>query len=1181
AALGNGALAVLADTLTLGEGDKSVQGFSAVAITANELVGAGMGKTNVAAPVTINVARIRGEKGADQTLTSTGALAVASRTADRVLAQVTALGAKWALAGTSVDFNSRIELPSGQFKLNATAGDVNLGADARVDVAGRNVSFFDVTRPTWGGSAEFVSDTGNVSFASGANVDVSAAAGADAGTFTVRAVGGSVTLADGSVTGTATPDADGKQGGGARAEIDAGTLNNFSAINTALNTGGFDGTRSLRARTGDLSIAAVDNVKAKHINLAADAGKIDVAGSLDASGEQAGRIEIFAKGDVNLLASARMDAVSSGAKQDGGDIEIGTRDGSLNLTSSSALNVSGGSGGRGGRVLLRAPRIGNDVAVGAVDSTITGARAVSVEAVKVYNNINTLTATGASSGSTLSLASIDSDNTAFAANQIAIKNRLNKTGDASFHLLSGVEVRSTGDLTLGTGLATTDWNLQASRAGGEAGVLTLRAEGSLNINSNLSDGFSHATAFSSGSTPATLVAGDSWTYRLVAGADSAAANPLAVAAARNFTLAAGKLIRTGTGDIRIAAGQDIKLASNTSVIYTAGRTADAVANFVAPNTTQRAYFTQDGGDVSLTAGRDIEGQASAQLYSDWLFRQGRLTSDGTAYAASQGSPAWWVRFDQFKQGIGALGGGDVTVLAGGQVKNLSASAPTQGRMASGAPDANALVKTGGGTVRVQVGTDLLGGQYYADNGDVLLRVGGKVGSGQVDALSLNGSPVFSVLALGNGQARVLAQGDVNIQAILNPHLLMQTFGATDTSNIGTGVTREARRTLFSTYGEKSGAKLESLTGNVTMHDPLVSDSAGSLKNIYPAVLASSDVLQQTSSLASLGYLPPNLSVVAFQGDVINNSASTLLPAADGQLELLAKNSVQMTAAITMSARDPAWIASAVRPVSLPSQILASQVHAATPVHVGDSRPVRIYANEGDVKGLATATAVTAPKSVAVRSGRDVRDFTVQAQHPNAGDRSVIEAGRDVVFSAGANRSDTQGIFIGGPGRIEVTAGRNIDLGTSGGIVSRGDLDNPGLASGGADIQVLAGAGAAGLDVAGAINRLTARLAAGAADESTLWLARWLTGNNQLNAGNALAAVRTVATQGTDAQRDSVRNLVFAALRQTGRDANKADSGFAGDFARGYAALELVFPGSGEKNSDGSFKNYKGDINLFA
>jgi hypothetical protein len=58
-------------------------------------------------------------------------------------------------------------------------------------------------------------------------------------------------------------------------------------------------------------------------------------------------------------------------------------------------------------------------------------------------------------------------------------------------------------------------------------------------------------------------------------------------------------------------------------------------------------------------------------------------------------------------------------------------------------------------------------------------------------------------------------------------------------------------------------------------------------------------------------------------------------------------------------------------------------------------------------------------------------------------------------------------------------------------------------------------------------------------------------------------------------------MIYAALRTTGRDSNNPDSAYAGDFARGYAALELVFPGISEKNADGSFKNYQGEVNLFA
>jgi hypothetical protein len=65
------------------------------------------------------------------------------------------------------------------------------------------------------------------------------------------------------------------------------------------------------------------------------------------------------------------------------------------------------------------------------------------------------------------------------------------------------------------------------------------------------------------------------------------------------------------------------------------------------------------------------------------------------------------------------------------------------------------------------------------------------------------------------------------------------------------------------------------------------------------------------------------------------------------------------------------------------------------------------------------------------------------------------------------------------------------------------------------------------------------------------------------------------------QRDRVRDMVFNALRQTGRDSNLANSGYAGDFARGYAVLDLVFPGIAEKDARGKFANYEGSVNLFA
>jgi len=114
-----------------------------------------------------------------------------------------------------------------------------------------------------------------------------------------------------------------------------------------------------------------------------------------------------------------------------------------------------------------------------------------------------------------------------------------------------------------------------------------------------------------------------------------------------------------------------------------------------------------------------------------------------------------------------------------------------------------------------------------------------------------------------------------------------------------------------------------------------------------------------------------------------------------------------------------------------------------------------------------------------------------------------------------------------------------------------------------------------------VDRIAARLEAGSVDDATLWQARWLTDDETLTGSNALAAVRVVDALDKAGQRTRVREMVYAALLATGRDSNNPDSPYAADFARGYAALEMAFPGIGDKNPDGRFKNYQGEVNLFA
>lgn len=1243
AGAGGGTLQLQAQRLLLGGGDKAVTGFATVLVAADELragaaTGAGAGaaaRTTVHAATTLDTARLSGEAGARQTLrATTGTLVVQAPTTPvaaagpAVASAAAGLGAGWTLAAPALRFDTQAELPSGTLALeaegNAGGGHLDVGANARIDVAGRALPFFDVVRGTWGGTVRLASAHGDVRTAAGSVIDVSSGPGADAGRLQVSAPRGTAAL-QGTLQGQAQASAAGSRGEGARAEIDAATLAALGALTAALRASGFEAEQRLRQRSGDLELAAGELIRAQRIALAADAGAVRIGGTLAGGGAGGARIEAHARDAVELLGSGRIDAAATAAGGEGGRVELGVDPAAdpaaggrialhrIVLHGGAVIDVSPGAGGAAGRVLLRAPRVGDEVAVttgtpGGAQASVVGAGALDIEAVRVYGgaggSLTTLAATGASTATTLSLADVISHNTAYAAHHGAIGARLAAgLGAAALpvRVMSGVEVRASGDLRLGSvtspaeaGWSPHNWNLGATP---EAGVLTLRAAGNLNLNSHLSDGFAAADRLTGGA-PTALAdpaarAGLGWSYRLVAGAELSAADPLATRVdIGDVVLATGRHVRSGRGDIRVAAGRDIRLAGPGSVIYSAGAPADALAGFRPPELRQRAAFSHTGGDVALHAGRDVVGAmrplvagfGNEQLFNDWLFRQGRLDpNDTTRYLQTVGgNPAWWVRFDQFQQGVGALGGGDVTVSAGRDVQTLTAVAPTQARMASAVPDPAALQVSGGGDVRVEAGRDVRGGQTYSGRGEVRIVAGGLIGGGGV----LQGQPIHPIVGLGEASATLRAAGDVEVLAIVNPTLLPQSTGAG--FNLGPGGPPPS---VYSTYGRGSAAALTSLGGHAVLHGP-----AGGSPLRPAASLSSLSLVMRSPEATRLGagalgtQLPPTLEMTAFGGDVWlghRGTSLTTMPSAQGRLTLLAGESLRVNATLlAQSDVDPAQVASVLRPALSMAEVLPAGQLALPPLPLrhAQTEPVRLYAVRGDIVGVSqaagAASVVRTAQAVQARAGRDVQDLSLQVQHAAAGDRSLVEAGRDLRYTVGASRTDGDGIRIGGPGRLTLAAGRNIDLATSGGVLSRGNLDNLNLPERGADIEILAGAGRPTLDAAGAVQRLAARLAAGG-DDTDLWLARWLSGNLALQPADAPAALAALQGLPAPALHERVRDFLFTALRTSGRDALRPDSEHAGSYARAYAAVELVFPGLAQRDTAGMLAPPQGSLNLFA
>ncbi|MBN8709772.1 MAG: filamentous hemagglutinin family protein [Verrucomicrobia bacterium] len=628
----SGSLIVNADNVILAGGEIALSQFVNVIINSRRgVLFSGDGDLAVEKDITINTPVLAASNGADQGVSSGGLVHINDLGEAGNVSS--GLGASLAIKGLAVSVNSDISLPSGLLELRATGGDVTIGG--QLSVAGITQSFYDTQASSDGGTIRLISDTGDVVLVAGGHVSVDSQA--EAGTIIVQAANGEF-LSQGTISGRS---GDGLQGGDFA--LDVWELPSFSALNTLLTSGGFDGTQQIRVRNGDVLVSGL--VRANDFSLSADRGSITVAGTIDASGFTGGSIVLSAKGDLVLLAGSLLDASAryfdNAGK--GGNIRLETQS-VLDIRSGSDIDLSvdeyvaggyqtpGSSAFYGqfqGTLHLRAPRIGNDVAINSIQGRIEGASSILVEAYRVYDR------TGVGTLDNTLRDTMNADNASFMnAGYAAMEARLlsgnPNTGDVSPVLViaPGVEIiNTTGDLVLGTSTSsnTADWNLATFRYGpkGAPGVLTLRAAGDIVFNNALSDGFNavSATAANGNSSLwlATLMAIDpdlpintqSWSYRIASGADFTGADFRSLQSAEALS-ASGKgsvivgefyaavpntatnavgqngltanslaitgtgsrtryeVVRTGTGSIDIAAGIDVQLRNQFATIYTAG-----------------------------------------------------------------------------------------------------------------------------------------------------------------------------------------------------------------------------------------------------------------------------------------------------------------------------------------------------------------------------------------------------------------------------------------------------------------------------------------------------------------------------------------------------------------------------------------------------------------------------------
>ncbi|MFK0379573.1 filamentous haemagglutinin family protein [Pandoraea sp. NPDC090278] len=721
AGTGLGSLRLVAREIDLGQTttldttnpSRTIYGFNDVNLAASDrIVSAGRGSLYVYQAPSTQAGDVFGQSGTGGNLTLTtplltgAAKSIMNYTAGGTLRLVapagvtpsntmtTVAGAEIDLTGGNVSLGSTVLLPSGKFVVKA-ANDIVLDSASRIDLSGQSTTIQNATVDGFGGTVVFDSAQGNFRQLAGSLLDVSAKS-AGAGNVSIDAANGVVAL-DGSVRGAAN---DGYTSGAFGAS--ARTFADFAGLNAKLTQGGFFDTRSFDQKQGDLLVG--NGVKARNVNIAADAGALTVNGIIDASGAAPGTIRLSASNGLTLGSNAVLDAHGTKLQVDSygapieaknrGHIELTAAGGTLTLSPGATLDVSAPGGTHFGDVILNAMRTAEtagDVAIDAAGPlTIRGADSIALNGVWTY----TLPSGSVITQSTLD--GYDAANTAF-MNSAGANGALSaRTAGLSaygnvYHLRPGVQIASTGDLSTSGDIdlakyrygAGADRNPSSATYGaGEPLALVLRAGGNLKIDGSISDGFTGtvagAPAFST-LTPTTFSTDTAHFARqgtilwrmlpnnVMQVSDPAGwvvptlntggilPAPFRPMADNGTTYASGAVIPYGTKLSRLyvpvgaeaSAAQSLKLQTDAGT--PAASATSARASLLAAGSRSASLRLVAGADLSAADQRGLQRVAA-------LAGSGNLTLSDSAYDASQTGTF----FSVLRTGTGAL-----DLLAGG------------------------------------------------------------------------------------------------------------------------------------------------------------------------------------------------------------------------------------------------------------------------------------------------------------------------------------------------------------------------------------------------------------------------------------------------------------------------------------------------------------------------------------
>jgi filamentous hemagglutinin family protein len=1183
-------LSLVAGELDVGPNSLAINGFGSTrAMLTGALIGHGTGALNIGGDFTVAAAGVTAATAADTTLNATGNLSVAAA-GSGTLPQL--LGGALNLSGNNVDIAGRVSAPAGSVTLSASQ-DLTVDRGAAISAAGALVSIGNQTAAVPAGSI-IVSAGGNLTLNPGATLDVAGAGTATAGSIALQAAG--------VASIGATLEGNGNAGGGGAAggsfSLDAGSLaapgggaNPLSLLATLLGptvsgSSGFDNSLDLRVRTGDVTLDASSTLSANSVTLTADTGSIVVDGQISTpSNALRGSVAVFGGAGVELAAGGVLRADGAGPSGRGGSIEIGAgqllagatgaldhyNNASISLDAGSTISTAGAAGE--GSLLLRAPALTatNDIAITALASNTASVGQIIVEPVLPFNTgSSTFSSATAPSAADFQNVGVTVGNY-MAAAAPAVAARLAQAGGTPVVVEAGVEIIAPGALTLpasGLDLSANGLNWHFNGAPVD---LTVRAAGGIEVAGTISDGFYDQVVGDDGTgvLQPTLLAGPSASMRLVAGADLSSANPVAVVAAGpglDLTIDPGVVVRTGTGNINLAAAGNITLLGAGSGAYTAGvpaiapggnaatpypgvspslgTTAPNVDNngnpinygvFVVGTSLLMSYST-GGGNLTVHAGGDIDNDAltSPGSVTGWQLREGASTAS---------TPDWGVNLAAYDWNFGTLGGGDLRLSAGGSAINVSAAAADS--LLPQAAGATPAYVTGGG-LSFTAGKDIGSAQVFLADGVGSVKAGGALTA--TESAAVSGSPnVGSAFYLQSSALDVTARLGAIIDGAYNPTALNQPKPAGFSSS-----PRQLSGSFYS-YGNQSALSVQTVAGDIEL----------GTSSAAVATLLGIATVQASSTSGTLGTYPASLLLGALTGNIIIGApvgTATLYPSPVGQLDLLAGQDIVGNGTIgggriIMSDAAPGSVGTVTTP-----GLTALSASFGGDLHTSDADPALVTAG-GSILNLS----LVIPKPTSVVAGADIVDLSYLGQNLNSQDLTLVSAGRDITLDSG------DAISVGGPGSVDLLAGRNISLGLSQGVITTGNLLNANLPSAqGADITMVTGLGD-NPNFSGFLAQVVA--------PSTAYQAQLVNyveaqqGSAGLSFSAADAAFKNFTT---NQQLPLIDSVFFNELSESGIADNTVPG--AG-FTQGYRAIDALFPGSRTGTAGAAAGAFAGDLTL--